>query len=536
MNPESPHSRRRAAQLAARARAHLMPVPDEKSVAALLDQLATASSPQPASIWDADLAAEPDPARADEALSQIRRGLDEKRLEALLVASRRSTIDAIVRPFGIGRLVARMDRRGGPVLTLHNARTAREEGWPDDFADPNRLSAFKERVETPYQRSDYEPEDWPERKEAAWDRSGGKDAYTGEQLSPARGADLPQGNVDHVVPIAEVHRDDRVAFHLSKDQAVAAVNSPSNLAVTEDSLNKSKNSTPLQEWADKTGTGDSGQTNAEKYGLDRERADEVDAQARAEIDRELRFEAAKQYAQATATAAASEALHVGLYQALGLLLVELAEALYDETVRFLGAEKEPGGGGGGTLLQRLGQALRRVAERVVGQWKECVAAFRDGALSGLLSTIVTVVVNAFYTTAKRVVRIIREGVFSAGRALRMVIAPPAGMTAAEAAHECSKLVAGALVIAGGIGVEDAVEKALLTVPVLGAFASPLTTVIVGLGAGLGTVLLCYLIDQVDVFGVRRDAAHRETTKLLTADIEGSIAELEAGLMSLTASA
>lgn len=88
------------------------------------------------------------------------------------------------------------------------------------------------------------------------------------------------------------------------------------------------------------------------------------------------------------------------------------------------------------------------------KWEDAVKAFRDGAVSGFISNLLTVVINTVMTTWKRWVRIVREGVTSLYCALKMLAFPPEGMTLEQAAHEASKLlVAGAVVGLGVFGEE-----------------------------------------------------------------------------------
>ena len=55
-------------------------------------------------------------------------------------------------------------------------------------------------------------------------------------------------------------------------------------------------------------------------------------------------------------------------------------------------------------------------------------------------------------------------------------------------------------ISGGILLEEVVSKLLLSVPLLAPICDIISTVLVGLATGLGTVLLVYLIDKLDFFG------------------------------------
>ncbi len=517
--------RRRTALLARqRRRTHLVPVADPALVEAL-ESSSTSEGTEALQklVMEDDFVDEQAADReARVFLEELQRTVHAGRINDVVLASRRAVLDAVVRPFGLGRLVARADRRGGAVLTLHNAETARAEGWAtaSEFADPNKMAAFRERMEAPFDRGTYEVD--PGRK-AAIRAATGEDAYTGRPLGD-------RVNIDHVVSARELHgtgdpdngvreRPD-LAFHMREQQVVAFATSDANLAATDEGLNKSKKAQPLAEWMDKERP--DGSTNAERYGVDRDKAIARDAEARSELHRQKQAAAAKYYASGIVKTGAQEAARMGFQQALGLMLVELIEALFDEAAVYL--RDRPGLDG--TLIPRLRASLETIARRVVSKWREAVAAFRDGAISGFLSNLVTVLLNMIVTTSKRVVRVLREGVFSLGRAVKLIVAPPDHLTPAQAMHEASKLVAAGSMVAAGVIAEEFVEKAIASVPLLVPVAEPLTIIIVGTGTGLATVMLAYLIDEVDVFGVRRDEEASRSHTLLDERLDLAASRLE----------
>ena len=69
----------------------------------------------------------------------------------------------------------------------------------------------------------------------------------------------------------------------------------------------------------------------------------------------------------------------------------------------------------------------------------------------------------------------------------------------------------------------------ISVPVLVPVAAPLTIIIVGTGTGLATVLLAYLLDEVDAFGVRRDGEAQQIDALLDDRLDTAAERLAAEL-------
>jgi hypothetical protein len=107
------------------------------------------------------------------------------------------------------------------------------------------------------------------------------------------------------------------------------------------------------------------------------------------------------------------------------------------------------------------------------------------------------------STAKRVLRMIREGASSLFQAFRMLMDPPPGMTSGDALHEASKLLLAGAATTAGVLVEEAIARALMGFP----FADVIVSVALGLTTGLATVLLCHALDRLDLFGAvarRRD--------------------------------
>lgn len=513
MDDRERFERRRRLASEARKRAHLVVVADEEEVRRIAAS-STEGGRQAAERLRMACSGESDDMKDPaQLLDELREAIAGERIDALVSASRHAIIDALVRPFGLGRLVAAMDRRGGAVLTLHNAKVARDEGWSSEFAEPEKLDAFRERLETPYDRSAYNAD--PARRAEIRARHK-DDAYTGKPL----GDDV---DIDHVVAARELHDRDDLAFHLTEQRVVDLALSDENLVPTDGSLNSSKGAKPLSEWMDDERL--DGTTNEEFYEVDRERATAVDRNARAKVDAVVRSAALRNYATAALKSGATQAASLGLQQAVGLLLVELVEALFDEITGLIRARPVLDS----ALLDRLGRSLRAVAQRVVARWMDAVAAFRDGAVGGFLSTLVTMVLNLFLTTSRRVVRMLREGVYSLVRAVNLTVAPPTGMTREQAVHEACKVLAGGLAVAGGVAVEEAVEKALASVPLLAPFASTLSIVVVGTGVGLATVLLAYFIDEADIVGVRRSQEARRLDVALDQELEAALAALELGL-------
>jgi hypothetical protein len=171
----------------------------------------------------------------------------------------------------------------------------------------------------------------------------------------------------------------------------------------------------------------------------------------------------KYYGERIADTGFSEGAKMGQQQAIGLMAYEFFDAVFDE-VHDIYKKGYSYGPSDDRFLSVLKERFTRIAKRIAARWKDVGAAFAGGFISGFLSNLVTVVINMFVTTGKRIVRIIREGFYSLMRAIKMICFPPEGMTAAQAAHEALKLIATGLIVTGGVALEQYIDTMIKAVP------------------------------------------------------------------------
>ncbi len=216
-----------------------------------------------------------------------------------------------------------------------------------------------------------------------------------------------------------------------------------------------------------------------------------------------------------------EGAKMGFQQAMGMVLLEVFSSSFFEIEQAFKKGLE-----GQSLFDYIKLKLSAIGKKVVSKWKDVFDAGAQGVFSGFISNIVTVIVNAFITTGRRIVRLIREGVFSLLRALKMVLFPPEGMTFKEAMHEAMKLIASGGIIVAGIALEEMIEKMVMGIPLLAPIASLLSPAIVGSIAAIGIALTSYLINKMDLLGIVRIEQDRWIIGKLDQDIKKGIAECD----------
>ena len=494
--------------------------------------------------YDFELCVEVNEDEVQEYLNILENEFNDERFSQLLTSCRDDVLSAIVGPFGLGGIVSRGDKDGGNVDTIHNAREGTYATDRERQAYENRekytSTGVGNRVHTDprYRQINKETSDQQKTVE------GVEDGYTDRPLKQNSNKDL-----DHIKSAKETHDDPaRVLAELETEDVA---NIRENLTPTERTINRSKSAKSIEELI--KDIPQTRQRNREKIqkleskgALTRdddeklrklkekqESLDAFDADKAREADRKAKnaqnrkndreYYTSKKFYKSTLATGASQGCKMGLQQAIGLVLCEFFKAAFDE-IQDIYANGFSTGFDDGRFFAVLKERLSRVAARMAARWKEACVAFRDGFISGFLSNLVTVVINMFVRTGKRIVRVIREGFFSLLKAIKILCFPPEGMTIGQAAHEASKLIAAGLAAIGGIAVEQQIDNMIKAAPWLEPFADILTTVLVGGLTGLATSFIVYAIDKIDVFKINARKRHEVVMDRLETNLNKMFAE------------
>lgn len=464
----------------------------------------------------------------------------------------RSVVQSIAGPFGLGSVLAAYDKTGGNVDTIHNARQQvnPEDGSPVSgiyATDKERDARIKHDSET-YDSSKYHSNtayrDTNKTYSEAFEHGELYDGNTGEKMD--RKHDL-----DHVISAHEIDRDSSVV--LAELDPVSLACRDTNLVPTDPSINRSKKNKSVNEYCDKWEKNQlQRQRKIEEFNskkdsltekerkklrkleamerLNPEKMRALDKKARDAYNAEINktYYTSKKFIKNTVYAGVQSGMKMGMQQALGLFLLNLYEALFKEVLDIM--EKGFLDGTAGKhentknfsvnkpgFVNSLITRLKRVGLAVIACWKEVVISFRDGAVSGFLSDLLTTLINGFGTTAKRFVRIIREGFMALFNAVKLLLLRPATMSISQAADASLKLLCGGTVVAGGILLEDFFHNMLKGTTVFAPFAGPLSAVIVGISVGITTSLIVFGLDKLDFFGVQMEKQQDFVIETLTAE-------------------
>lgn len=456
-----------------------------------------------------------DPQEASVLLEGLREKFDHECFEKLVSETRRDVMLAIAGPFGLGKILAAYDKNGGNVTTVHNAQQGvyahahdKYDRYSYDRAKNSEGKQFagagKKSVGASYTQSKMDSESMVH------------DEYTGKLQK----ADTT--SPDHIQSLSDFHKDG--GFMLASERKADFATDTGNLALTDRSVNQSMQDAGKEIWMAKQSKKDKELSNAEYYEVDKKAVKAAVERGHQAAKKYLpsNKEKAVYYAKNATRTGVGEGAKMGLQQALGLLMVEFFSQVFHEAELAFKNGLE-----GNSLIDDLKARFNRIAKKIAEKWKDVASAFSSGFFSGFISNLVTVAINIVKTTSARTVRLIREGVFSLFKALKMLLLKPSEMSRAQAMHEALKIIfAGGIVIAG-VALEESVSNLIVAVPFLVPFASILTVAIVGALSALAAALVAYLIDKLDLFGAIRIEQNKFIAGRLDGDIQESLKRCEA---------
>jgi len=443
-------------------------------------------------------------------LTQFKKDFNDERFNQLINDCKKEVISSIVGPFGLGKVVAAYDKTGGNVTTLHNF----EQGVTATSKDQDKYNEWQASVNQNVDRTVHDDVKDAWKKTTYQNMEEGKvvkDGYTGKELGVKQNGRIDKDvsiHGEHVTSVSEIEKDSKNHLYAEGADSKERVNDRAQLSGHEDNLtlieggmNSSKSDKDLKEWADSVvsdkhaqETGNPDMTNAEYYELNPDLIEHEYQKSKKFIQNEqLKKQVVKQTQEVVSTGV-SEGAKMGMQQALGLVITEFFTAVFDEILDIY-KNGFSNGFDDDRFFIVLKERIKKIAIKVKNKWKDAAFAFKDGFISGFISNLVTTVINMFIKTGKRVVRIIREGLFSLFRAVKLLTFPPTDMSHEDAMHEAKKLIASGLIISLGVIAEEYIDILIKGTAFLEPFADVLTAVFVGAITGLSITMVVYYIDK-----------------------------------------
>ena len=355
-------------------------------------------------------------------------------------------VQSIITSFGLDFIVK--DHFGGNVDTIHNAR----KGF---YQKAENRQAYENRGI--YNAAEYhsDPRYIQKNRENSILRKDGKlqDAYTGKRFAPNDRVDL-----DHVISASEIHNDPgRV---LSGLRGVDLANSDSNLKPTNPHTNRTKKASSMPSFLQKHGH--------EYTEKQKDNMLQINSESRKEYEYKVAAEyyTCSHFANDVASAARKVGIKMGLRELLGFVFTEIWFSIKDE---FKKQDKKTGKDiDMKALFKSIGNGVKNGFESAKKKYKELFSQFVKGAAAGFLSSLTTTVCNIFFTTAKDVVRIIRQAYASVIEAGKILLFNPENYPFGERMRAAAKVIATGASIVAGIIVGEVISKTpIVAYPVVG---------------------------------------------------------------------
>lgn len=409
----------------------------------------------------------------------------------------RVVIESLLTSFGLDMLLVK-DQYGGDVDTIHNVEKIGEytHSWnngkiqiKNEKYDP--LMKYKSlRNEENYKnREEYNSKSYHKHENyIATNKENSKlkkegmlyDGYTGEKIE-VNG----KTNLDHIISAKEIN-DDRVRI-LAGLKGEDLANSPENLIITNESLNKSKSAYSMNEFLNKEKNREEKRYSEESI----KRMENLDKRARKAYKTKLNiaYYTSSNFRNDLLKSSANVGVRMGLRQAVGFLLTEVVFTVMDEFKK-LKTEKLD------EIFAAISNGIKKGFENAKLKYKELLSKFKDGAIAGIIGSLTTTLTNIFFTTSKNIIRVIRQSWVSLVEALKIVLFNPDNLPFGERMRAVAKIFATTASVIVSIVVREGLTKiGIATIPVVG---DELVTFIEILSMGLTSCTLLYFLDRSEI--------------------------------------
>lgn len=406
---------------------------------------------------------------------------DESVLDSLFSQYERVIVESLLISFGLDMFIR--DQHGGDVDTIHNVRQIGND-FQMQYKNTQNTAAYEDRGT--YNKDSYHNGDSRYRNtihtaRQETDTGTITDAYTGRKVAFSKSAPPNhKASLDHVVASKAIHDDRGRVLAGLKGEDLA--NSPENLRFTNQSLNSSMGATDIEAYV---------KAHPELPQEQKERMLKEYNQAKKSYEDKLNraYYTSSAFQNDMAIAAVTTAAKMGLRQMVGFAFAEIWFSVKEEFQK----ATDQGIRDLGILLTNIGNGIKRGMENLKTKYKELWAKFVKGAFAGILSSITTTLCNIFFTTAKNIVRLIRQTYASLVEACEILFINPDNLPFGQRMNAAAKmLAAGASAVVGTI-VQEAIQKTSAgAIPIVGDAISIFCGTAV---TGIMTCSLLYFLDH-----------------------------------------
>lgn len=376
-------------------------------------------------------------------------------------------------------------------IATHNTEIdyqKRYNDWQDNFQkDPN---IENKKCNFRYNEDQKVLERYDIRSDS-WKKVLNKNARADFDKDRPKGSNTANTNVDHIVSAGEIIRDPGANAHMTREEQIAFANSEKNLNLMDSAANQSKGDSTMSEFLDSERNG---QKAAERFDIDEEALRKKDAGAREEYEKQKK-EAEERSIKAGKKSQKQEAFRIGreaLRAVVMQLLAELIKEIIGKLVKWLKNTKKN--------IESLIESLRIAIKSFVSKLKK----YMLNAGNILLTTIATAIIGPFVGIIKKVWMMLKQGWKSLKKAMDFLGNPNnKSMPISMKLLEVGKIIMAGLSGVGALVLGEAIEKALLAIPVfaveiplLGSLANIVGIFMGAVVAGIIGAIAINLIDKV----------------------------------------
>ena len=428
---------------------------------------------------------------------------EENLFDTMFKQYERVVIESLITSFGLDFIV--QDQHGGDVDTILNVRKIGEDPAMGYKSLKNK-EEYRARGEYDYELYHDQHENYAglRRETKKGFQSSGTpidDAYTGRKLyfysrGASRGNADKQASIDHVLTAHTIHNDPgRVLAGLSGEDLA---NSRDNLIFTNSGLNSSMGAT-------KNEKGEVVEI-PEYIKLHPELPEQTKINmmqqyraAKASYEAKLwtAYYTSQKFAKDLGKSAANVGVRMGARQVFGFIFAEIWFSVKEELERV----EEPFSME--DRLNSIGEGIRRGVKNAKEKYKDLIARFGEGLVSGALASLTTTLCNIFFTTAQNTVRIIRQSWASLVKAAEIILFNPDDLLFGDRICAATKILAVGGSVIAGTTVSDLLSKTPVgALPVVGDIIQTFC------GALVSGIMSCTLLCFLDRSQIMRQLVNR----------------------------
>lgn len=415
----------------------------------------------------------------------------------------RVIMQSLITSFGLEFLVP--DQHGGDVDTIHSVREIGKD--PNmTYKNAQNQADFANRGEYNTYEYHQDPRYISINRRVSESKKNGTltDTYTGQKVAQNANIDL-----DHAISAKEIHDDPgRILAGLN---GTDLANCNENLKPTDRSINRSMQNKDMEDYLQKwekerpqrqsriselksKGSLSARERNEldkldrlEQIDPDKMRAENKKARAAYETKLAKAYYTSPKFLKDTAVAAGSRGAEMGMRQAMGFVFIEIWMSSKEE-IRAL-----PPGKDLKDMLETVAGGVKKGVKNAKIKDREILAKFGEGFLSGTLASLTTTICNIFFTTAKNLVKCIRQIYASVVEAGKILLFNPDNLMFGDRIKTSTIILAtGASVLVGTVVGELVQKTPIAAIPGVGSFVAAFCSSLV---SGLISCTLLIFLDR-----------------------------------------